>query len=78
MRKAGKEVCVCYACRSRSARARSVGGTRYFLCDECYELHKSANRQVVEYLRNRRAFFRRNNVIKVGGTQKSRPPVSSV
>ncbi|MGB4428916.1 MAG: hypothetical protein WBI48_04675 [Thermacetogeniaceae bacterium] len=44
---------VCYACGSKHARPRNIGGTRYFLCDLCYAHHVWANHIAVEYLRNK-------------------------
>jgi uncharacterized membrane protein len=70
----GRGVYVCYACRSRPARARSIGGTRYFLCDECYELHKRANRQMMEYLNQRRSSFRRGTCSGFEEVSRKRDP----
>ena len=44
---------VCYACGSKHARPRNIGGKRYFLCDQCYAHHVWANHIAVEYLRNK-------------------------
>lgn len=57
MQEDDRETCVCYACQRWPARPRSIGGTCYFLCDECYELHQRVNREAVECLRNRRTLF---------------------
>ena len=44
---------VCYACGNKHALRRNIGGTRYFLCDQCYAHHVWANHIAVEYLRNK-------------------------
>ena len=44
---------VCYACGRKHALPRNIGGTRYFLCDQCYAHHVWANYIAVEYLRNK-------------------------
>lgn len=43
----------CYACRDKLARPRDIGGTLYFLCDECFNQHIWANFKAVEYLKNK-------------------------
>lgn len=52
-RKVSKGV-FCYACGIKNAKPRDIGGTIYFLCDECFEQHQMANLKAVEYLRNKR------------------------
>lgn len=43
----------CYACDTEDAKPRDIGGTIYFLCDECFEQHQIANLKAVEYLKNK-------------------------
>jgi hypothetical protein len=45
----------CYACGSKHARPRNVGGTQYYLCDQCYAHHVWANHKAVEYLKSKRS-----------------------
>lgn len=44
---------LCYACGNKHALPRNIGGTSYFLCDQCYAHHVWANHIAVEYLRNK-------------------------
>ncbi|MDD4360766.1 MAG: hypothetical protein PHV50_09475 [Syntrophaceticus sp.] len=44
----------CYACNTKDAKPRDIGGTIYFLCDECFEQHQMANLKAVEYLKNKK------------------------
>lgn len=37
----------CYACPSDKGKPRDVAGTRYILCDQCWDLHLSRNAQAV-------------------------------
>lgn len=74
MPKDDKETCVCYACQRWQAKPRSIGGTYYFLCDECYELHQRVNREAVEYLRKRRSLFSRQKLADTGISKKEKDP----
>lgn len=53
MEKASKGM-ICYACGSKAAKPRDIGGTLYFLCDECFNQHIWANFKAVEYLKNQK------------------------
>jgi len=64
----------CYACRSRFARPRDIGGTLYFLCDECYEQHIWANSKAVECLRSDRGSKLKPRRRELGGAAKYRFP----
>ncbi|MEG3066666.1 MAG: hypothetical protein RQM95_00005 [Syntrophaceticus schinkii] len=45
---------VCYACKNKLARPRDIGGTRYYLCDQCFNQHIWANFKALEYLKTKR------------------------
>lgn len=53
MGKCVKDGMLCYACGAVSAKPRNIGGTRYFLCDTCYNHHIWANLKAVESLKNK-------------------------
>lgn len=53
MKKASTGI-ACYACRNKLARPRDIGGTRYYLCDQCFNQHIWANFKALEYLKTKR------------------------
>ncbi|MGI6405834.1 MAG: hypothetical protein ACOX2E_05090 [Syntrophaceticus sp.] len=56
----------CYACGIKNAEPRDIGGTIYFLCDECFEQHQIANLKAVEYMRskNMKKNYRNDQMVK--------------
>lgn len=72
-RKVSKGV-FCYACGIKNAKPRDIGGTIYFLCDECFEQHQMANLKAVEYLRNKRIKKNHRNASDTDKAKESRCP----
>ncbi|HHV35796.1 MAG TPA: hypothetical protein GXX59_09555 [Syntrophomonadaceae bacterium] len=52
----------CYACRNKHAKPRNIGGTMYFICDECFNQHIWANFKALEYLKTKRPGFGDKNM----------------
>lgn len=65
MEKASKGI-ICYACGSKAAKPRDIGGTLYFLCDECYKQHIWANYKAVEYLKNQKSNNMKKDLRRAG------------